>query len=111
MSGDDRTRTGGLSLDKRVLCTSELRPHEIREEEPCFDQATSLVEERRQESNLLLELMRLAGLQFPTAQSGWLESNQRSPAPEAGGMSVFPTARRTAGREGPPAGLEPALPG
>ena len=25
-SGDDRTRTGGLSPDKRVLCTSELRP-------------------------------------------------------------------------------------
>ena len=25
-SGDDRNRTGGLSPDKRVLCTSELRP-------------------------------------------------------------------------------------
>jgi hypothetical protein len=25
-SGDDRTRTGGLSPDKRVLCASELRP-------------------------------------------------------------------------------------
>jgi hypothetical protein len=24
--GDDRTRTGGLSPDKRVLCSSELRP-------------------------------------------------------------------------------------
>jgi hypothetical protein len=26
-SGDDRIRTGGLSPDKRVLCSSELRPH------------------------------------------------------------------------------------
>jgi hypothetical protein len=26
MSGDDRIRTGGLSPDKRVLCSSELRP-------------------------------------------------------------------------------------
>src|SRR5436190_15721191 len=25
-SGDDRTRTGGLSPDKRALCSSELRP-------------------------------------------------------------------------------------
>jgi hypothetical protein len=24
--GDDRTRTGGLSPDKRALCSSELRP-------------------------------------------------------------------------------------
>jgi hypothetical protein len=29
-SGDDRTRTGGLSPDKRVLCTSELRPRRVR---------------------------------------------------------------------------------
>jgi hypothetical protein len=29
-SGDDRTRTGGLSPDKRVLCTSELRPRRKR---------------------------------------------------------------------------------
>ena len=29
-SGDDRTRTGGLSPDKRVLCTSELRPRGTR---------------------------------------------------------------------------------
>ncbi len=29
-SGDDRTRTGGLSPDKRVLCASELRPRRKR---------------------------------------------------------------------------------
>jgi hypothetical protein len=29
-SGDDRTRTGGLSPDKRVLCASELRPRARR---------------------------------------------------------------------------------
>jgi hypothetical protein len=28
-SGDDRTRTGGLSPDKRALCAAELRPHEV----------------------------------------------------------------------------------
>src|SRR5262245_41710118 len=27
MYGDDRTRTGGLSPDKRALCSTELRPH------------------------------------------------------------------------------------
>ena len=27
-NGDDRARTGGLSLDRRVLCSSELRPQE-----------------------------------------------------------------------------------
>jgi hypothetical protein len=29
-NGDDRARTGGLSLDRRVLCSSELRPQEGR---------------------------------------------------------------------------------
>jgi hypothetical protein len=29
-SGDDRTRTGGLSPDKRALCSSELRPRVAR---------------------------------------------------------------------------------
>jgi hypothetical protein len=46
---DDRTRTGGLSVDSRALCTSELRP-----------------------------------------QSARLDSNQRSPAPEAGGVGQAP---------------------
>jgi hypothetical protein len=27
--GDDRTRTGGLSLDRRALCSSELRPQRV----------------------------------------------------------------------------------
>ena len=39
--------------------------------------------------------MRLAGQPFPHGASGWLESNQRSPVPETGGMSVFPTASRS----------------
>ena len=38
-----------------------------------------------------LELMRLAGTAAPLPRkSGRLESNQRSPAPEAGGMAIFP---------------------
>ena len=62
---DDRTRTGGLSVDSRALCTSELRP-----------------------------------------QSARLDSNQRSPAPEAGGVGQAPLQAAASSR--PPAGLEPA---
>src|SRR5204863_6853727 len=77
-SGDDRTRTGGLSPDKRVLCTSELRP---------LDSAGGIRTHG-------LELMRLARTASPlTRKSGRQESNLRSPAPEAGGVSNSPTAR------------------
>jgi hypothetical protein len=70
-SGDDRTRTGGLSPDKRVLCASELRP--------------------RTKSQLRVRLARTASP--PPRKSGWQESNLRSPAPKAGGVSNSPTAR------------------
>ena len=41
-----------------------------------------------------LELMRLARTAAPLPRkSGWQESNLRSPAPEAGGVSNSPTAR------------------
>ena len=41
-----------------------------------------------------LELMRLARTAAPLPRkSAWLESNQRSPAPEAGGVAVSPTGR------------------
>jgi hypothetical protein len=45
-----------------------------------------------------LELMRLARTAAPLPRderSAWLESNQRSPAPEAGGVAVSPTGSRT----------------
>ncbi len=35
-----------------------------------------------------------------TAQSAWLESNQRSPAPEAGGVPCSPTGRRSCSTPG-----------
>src|SRR5271157_2703007 len=35
-------------------------------------------------------------------QSGWLGSNQRFPAPEAGGLAIFPTPRGSAQRESNP---------
>jgi hypothetical protein len=41
-----------------------------------------------------------------TAQSGWQESNLRSPAPKAGGVAISPTARSE--QRAPPAGFEPA---
>ena len=51
--------------------------------------------------------MRLAGTAAPLPRkSGRLESNQRSPAPEAGGIALFPTTSLK-----PPAGLEPAASG
>jgi hypothetical protein len=53
-----------------------------------------------------LELMRLARTAPPLPrESGRLDSNQRSPAPKADGMTVFPTARN---EKAPAAGLEPA---
>ncbi len=43
-----------------------------------------------------LELMRLARTAAPLPRkSGWQESNLRSPAPEAGGVTVSPTASRS----------------
>lgn len=46
-------------------------------------------------SNPHLELMRLARSPFPPPRrSAWLESNQRSPAPRAGGVAISPTGRR-----------------
>ena len=93
-SGDDRTRTGGLSPDKRALCSSELRPR---------NSAGGIRTHG-------LELMRLARTASPLPRrSGWQESNLRSPAPEAGGVANSPTARRSC--EAPPAGLEPAASG
>src|SRR5262249_49766253 len=98
-SGDDRSRTGDLSPDKRVLCPLSYAPE------------GSL---RGWDSNPRLELMRLARKAAPPPRvamcrerSGRLESNQRSPVPETAGVAVPPTASR----EDPPAGLEPALPG
>src|SRR5215475_12872876 len=52
------------------------------------------------DSNPRLELMRLARKAAPpprvaqVRRSGRLESNQRSPVPETGGVTVSPTARR-----------------
>jgi hypothetical protein len=97
-SGDDRTRTGGLSPDKRVLCSSELRPqvrgwdsnprsraHEARE-----DSRSSTA--RRCETGLAGR-SRTCGLRFPKP-AGW-------PAP------LQPEDDQRA----PPAGLEPAASG
>src|SRR6185369_4454868 len=92
----DRTRTGDLSPDKRVLLPAELRPRRTS---------------RGWDSNPRLELMRLARKTAPPPRkSGRQESNLRSPAPEAGGVAHSPTARRTF-RAAPPAGFEPAASG
>src|SRR3954453_21849885 len=80
--GDDRTRTGGLSPDKRVLYAAELRPR---------GKASSAGGIRTHG----LELMRLARTAAPLPRrSGRQESNLRSPAPEAGGVACSPTTRR-----------------
>jgi hypothetical protein len=117
-SGDDRTRTGGLSPDKRVLCSSELRPRRVRGWD---SNPRSRAHEAREDNR------------SSTAQSGWQESNLRSPAPEAGGVATLPYSQkrtsstpggirtrsfrvespasspfRPQGQEAPAAGLEPA---
>jgi hypothetical protein len=78
-SGDDRTRTGGLSPDKRVLCTSELRPRRVRGWD---SNPRSRAHEAREDNR------------SSTAQSGWQESNLRSPAPEAGGVATLPYSQK-----------------
>src|SRR5439155_4105076 len=165
-SGDDRTRTGGLSPDKRVLCTSELRPRkkggrrdrlpatgdrDVAVRGPAPEPAVAhrrscqrmsapppphrlALEAYRSQLHVRaralhqplfchflgppvggpildsaggirthgLELMRLARTASPLPRkSGWQESNLRSPAPEAGGVSSSPTAR---GRTSTPGG-------
>jgi hypothetical protein len=93
--GDDRTRTGGLSPDKRALWPLSYAPQRLR----------------GWDSNPRLELMGLARKAAPpprvvSCKSGRLESNQRSPVPETGGVADSPTARRSVGSPG----IEPALP-
>jgi hypothetical protein len=113
MSGDDRTRTGGLSPDKRALCSSELHPprHRLRcRPSGCASSARASVEPFdpiRIDTNAPissaggirthgLELMRLARTASPLPRrSGRQESNLRSPVPETGGVANSPTARRS----------------
>ena len=193
-NGDDRTRTGGLSPDKRALSASELRPQggrwkagsapRNRRQRRCRRRAPepavahrhscqrvsapppphrSALEACRSQLHVRaralhrplfrhflgppvggpilssaggirthgLELMRLARTAAPlprskrprrrsrnglragiarTPQSGRQESNLRSPAPEAGGVAISPTARRP-DDERPRRGSNPQLPG
>ena len=107
-SGDDRTRTGGLSPDKRVLCTSELRPRAAPSARPSGGTTRDSAGGIRTHG---LELMRLARTASPLPRkSGWQESNLRSPAPEAGGVAKLPYSQMN-DRSAPPAGLEPAASG
>jgi hypothetical protein len=113
VSGDDRTRTGDLSPDKRVLCAAELRPRDKAEggigspqrEAETFPSGMTLRSARPSTVDPSdsaggirthdLELMRLARTAAPLPRkSGWLESNQRSPVPETGGVASSPTTRR-----------------
>ena len=74
----DRTRTGGLSPDKRALCSTELRPR-------AFESSAGGIRTHD------LELMRLARTASPLPRrSGRQESNLRSPVPETGGVATLP---------------------
>ena len=94
-SGDDRARTGGLSPDKRALCSSELRPQ-------------SSAGGIRTHG---LELMRLARTAAPLPRKVWLAgvepaiSGARS---RWGGQLPYSQLNL---RSAPPAGLEPAASG
>ena len=98
--GDDRTRTGDLPADNRLLLPLSYAPR-----------ASGAGGIRTHG----LELMRLARTAAPlprvalsrTNRSGRQESNLRSPAPEAGGVALLPHSQMKA----PPAGLEPAASG
>jgi hypothetical protein len=86
LGGDDRTRTGGLSVDNRALCAPELRPQVAR---VGFEPTVSSSRGSREQP-----LLYCASRHVPN-RSGRQESNLRSPAPEAGGVADSPTARRT----------------
>ena len=77
--GDDRTRTGGLSPDKRALCSLSYAP---------FRDVNG-----RSGSTASSSMSRPLRLDRRRDESGWQESNLRSPAPEAGGVASSPTAR------------------
>jgi hypothetical protein len=80
VSGDDRTRTGACSPDKRVLLPLSYVPVHSAGGIRTHD----------------LELMRLARTASPLRrESARLESNQRSPAPKTGGVANSPTGRRS----------------
>jgi hypothetical protein len=80
VGGDDRTRTGACSPDKRVLLPLSYVPLHGAGGIRTHD----------------LELMRLARTASPLRrESARLESNQRSPAPKAGGVPNSPTGRRS----------------
>ncbi len=95
-SGDDRTRTGGLSPDKRVLCSSELRPL-----------ASKCAGGIRTHG---LELMRLARTTAPLPRSLAGRSRTcglRRPKPAGWPAPLQPEANKRV----PPAGFEPAASG
>jgi hypothetical protein len=74
--GDDRARTGDLSVDNRLLFSSELRPR--------ISSAGGIRTHG-------LELMRLARTASPLPRrSARLDSNQRSPVPKTGGVAKLP---------------------
>jgi hypothetical protein len=91
MSGDDRTRTGALSPDKRALSSSELRPQGLLRVARVGFEPTSRAHEAREDNRSSTALQ--AGSRA-TPKSGRQESNLRSPAPEAGGVANSPTTRR-----------------
>lgn len=75
-SGDDRTRTGGLSPDKRVLLPLSYAP----KWRGWDSNPRSRAHEAREDSRSSTARCR----------SGRQESNLRSPAPEAGGVATLP---------------------
>jgi hypothetical protein len=102
-SGDDRTRTGGLSPDKRVLCTSELRPRTARRRASSRERGwdsnpRSRAHEAREDSLSSTAQVWPAGVEpaISGARSRW------------GGRLPYSQAKV---RAVPPAGLEPAASG
>ena len=99
-SGDDRTRTGGLPADNRLLWPLSYAPNGWRGWD---SNPRSRAHEAREDS-------RSSTARRPSANgSGRQESNLRSPVPETGGVACSPTASRRS--RAPPAGLEPAASG
>jgi hypothetical protein len=98
--GDGRARTGGLSPDKRALCSSELRPQGIACDAEREDVRASPVHPFSQVARVGFEPTSRAHETREEAAppprivirraSDWQESNLRSPVPETGGVASLP---------------------
>ena len=119
-SGDDRARTGGLSPDKRALCSPELRPLDPFESRGWDSNPRSRAHEAREDSRSSTAQVWPAGSKagcdgLAVARPVPCDT-RRSRVSRTCGLrrpkpAGWPTPPQPDGRSAPPAGFEPAASG